>query len=246
MLGEPFAAVFKPIVRVIVNVLNAILRAFQAIPAPIKKIFACIVLAAGSFLMLVGGVIVAKAVIALLVIGFKALGITIGGIMATLLPAILIVAVLGTVIAGFVVTFRRNVGGIADFGRRVWDRMKLFWRGLTQLFEQGGFSGAVREGLNRAENQGLKRFLISLYQIVHRIKQIWEGFKDGFTSTIEEARPVFEDLADALSDLGQEIAGIFSGVAGGAASPTASGPSRSPARRSAGLDRRRGRRSGCG
>jgi len=34
VLGEPFAQVFKPIVRLLVNVLNAILRAFQAIPAP--------------------------------------------------------------------------------------------------------------------------------------------------------------------------------------------------------------------
>ena len=218
VLGEPFAAVFKPIVRLLVNVLNAILRAFQAIPAPIKKIFAGLVVAVGGFLMLVGGVIAAKAAIALLAIGFKALGITIGGILATLLPAILIVAVLGAVVAGFVVAFRRNVGGIADFARRMWERITLFFNGLKQLFEQGGFSGAVREELNRAENQGLKRFLISLYQIVHRIQQIWEGFKDGFTSTIEEARPVFEDLANALSELGQEIAGIFSGVAGGAAS----------------------------
>jgi TP901 family phage tail tape measure protein len=218
VLGEPFAAVFKPIVRVIVNVLNAILRAFQAIPAPIKKIFAGLVVAVGGFLMLVGGVIAAKAAIALLAIGFKALGITIGGILATLLPAILIVAVLGAVVAGFVVAFRRNVGGIADFARRMWERITLFWGGLKQLFEQGGFSGAVREELNRAENEGLKRFLISLYQIVHRIKQIWEGFKDGFTRTIEEARPVFEDLADALSELGQEIAGIFTSAAAGAAS----------------------------
>ncbi|MCA9559743.1 MAG: phage tail tape measure protein, partial [Myxococcales bacterium] len=90
--------------------------------------------------------------------------------------------------------------------------------GLKQLFEQGGFSGAVREELNRAENQGLKLFLISVFQIVHRIQQIWEGFKDGFTSTIEEARPVFEDLAGALSELGNEIAAIFTGVTGGAAS----------------------------
>ncbi|PID37222.1 MAG: phage tail tape measure protein, partial [Proteobacteria bacterium] len=172
VLGEPFAQVFKPIVRLLVNVLNAILRAFQAIPAPIKRIFAGLVTAVGGFLMLVGGVIAAKAATALLAIGFKALGITIGGILATLLPAILIVAVLGAVVAGFVVAFRRNVGGIADFARRMWERITLFFRGLRQLFEQGGFSGAVREELNRAENQGLKRFLISLYQIVHRIKQI--------------------------------------------------------------------------
>ena len=218
VLGEPFAQVFKPIVRAVVETLNFLLRAFQAIPAPIKKIFAGLVLAAGSFLMLVGGVIAAKAAIALLVIAFKALGITIGGILATLLPAILIVAVLGAVVAGFVVAFRRNVGGIADFARRMWERVTLFFRGLKQLFEQGGFSGAVREELNRAENQGLKRFLISVFQIVHRIQQIWEGFKDGFTSTIEASRPVFEDLVDAFSELHQEIGAIFSGVAGGAAS----------------------------
>ena len=82
----------------------------------------------------------------------------------------------------------------------MWERVTLFFRGLKQLFEQGGFSGAVREELNRAENQGLKRFLISIYQIAYRIGQIWQGFKDGFTSTIEEARPVFEDLVEALSD----------------------------------------------
>ena len=218
VLGEPFAQVLKPVVKALVDTLNAILRAFQAVPAPIKRIFAGIVLAAGSFLMLVGGVIAAKAAIALLIIGFKALGITIGGILATLLPAILIVAVLGAVVAAFVVAFRRNVGGIADFARRVWERVTLFFNGLKQLFEQGGFSGAVREELNRAENQGLKRFLISLYQIVYRIQQIWEGFKAGFTRTIEEARPVFEDLVAAFSELGQEIAGIFSGFTGGAAS----------------------------
>jgi len=218
VLGEPFAQVFKPIVGAVVDALNFLLRAFQAIPAPIKKIFAGIVVAAGSFLMLVGGVIAAKAGIALLAIAFKALGITIGGIMATLLPAILVIAVLGAVVAGFVVALRRNVGGIADFAGRMWERVTLFFRGLMQLFEQGGFSGAVRDELNRAENQGLKRFLIAVWQIVHRVQQIWEGFKDGFTRTIEEARPVFEDLVDAFSELQEEIGGIFGAAAGGAAS----------------------------
>ena len=218
VLGEPFAAVFKPIVRAVVEALNAVLRAFQAIPAPIKKIFAGLVVGAGAFLTLVGGVIAAKAAIALLAIGFKALGITLGGVLATLLPAILILAVLGTLVAGFVVAFRRNLGGVGDFVRRTWGRVRLFFQGLTQLFEQGGFSGAVREELNRAENLGLKRFLISVWQVVYRIQQIWEGFKDGFTRTIEEARPVFEDLVDAFSVLQEEIAGLFGEFAGGAAS----------------------------
>lgn len=218
VLGEPFAAVFKPIVGALASLLSGLINAIQAVPAPIKKLFAGLAVGAGAFLTLVGGVIAAKAAIALLAIGFKALGITLGGVMATLLPAILVIAVLAAVVAGFYVAFQRNLGGIADFARRTWQRVSLFFQGLTQLFEQGGFSGAVREELDRAENQGLKRFLISVWQVAYRIQQIWEGFKDGFTRTIEEARPVFEDLAEAFSVLQEEIGGLFGEVAGGAAS----------------------------
>jgi TP901 family phage tail tape measure protein len=218
VVGEPFAAVFKPIVGALASLLSGLIKAIQAVPAPIKKLFAGLAVGAGVFLTLVGGVIAAKAAIALLAIGFKALGITLGGVMATLLPAILVIAVLAAVVAGFYVAFQRNLGGIADFARRTWQRVSLFFQGLTQLFEQGGFSGAVREELDRAENEGLKRFLISVWQVVYRIQQIWEGFKDGFTRTIEEARPVFEDLAEAFSVLQEEIGGLFGEVTGGAAS----------------------------
>jgi phage-related protein len=187
-------------------------------PAGVKKSFAGFVAAAGAIVALIGAVITAKAGIALLAIGFKALGISIGGIMATLLPAILIVGLLAAVIAGFVVAFQKNLGGIGDFTKTVWEKVQLFFSGLKQLFEQGGFSGAVRDELNKAENLGLKQFLIRLYQIAYRIQQIWEGFKAGFARTIDEARPVFEDLVDAFSELGREIAAIFGGVASGAAS----------------------------
>jgi hypothetical protein len=192
--------VLKPVVKAVVEVINAFLRVVRRSPCPFKKALAGFIVAAGAVVALVGAVIVAGCRgWALLSTGLEALGISVGAILGTLLPAILIVAVLGAVVAAFVVAFRRNVGGIADFARRVWERVTLFFNGLKQLFEQGGFSGAVREELNRAENQGLKRFLISIYQIVHRIQQIWEGFKDGFTSTIDAARPVFEDLVDAFS-----------------------------------------------
>jgi TP901 family phage tail tape measure protein len=217
VLGQPFAKVFKPIVRALVNALNAILRAFQSIPAPIKKALAGVILTAGGFLALVGGIIAAKATIALLVIAFKALGLSIGGILASLLPVILIIGVLALVVAGFYIAFKKNLGGIGDFARQVWDKVSLFFRGLMQLFKQGGFSGAVREELNRAENLGLKRFLIAVWQIAYRIQQVWRGFTQGFTSTVEAARPVFEDLVDAFSELGREIGALFGEIAGGAA-----------------------------
>lgn len=153
---------------------------------------------------------------AVIVSRLKAAGITLGGLMATILPAILIFGVLAAVVAGFVVAFRSNVGGIADFFARVWDRIKLAFRGLVQLFEQGGFSGAVREELNRAENAGLKTFLIRVYQIAFRIQRFFQGIGEGFSAAIEAAAPVFEAFVGALTRLGQAL-GLVAGESANAA-----------------------------
>jgi hypothetical protein len=85
--------------------------------------------------------------------------------------------VLALAVAGFVVAFRNNVGGIADFARGVWEKISLAFRWLVQLFEQGGFSGAVREELNHAENRGLKDFLINVYLWVNRIRNFFAGIE---------------------------------------------------------------------
>jgi phage-related protein len=182
----------------------------------VKRAFAAFVVGAGAVVALVGAVIAAKAGFALLLIGLKAAGITLGGLMATILPAILIFGVLAAVVAGFVVAFRSNVGGIADFFARVWDRIKLAFRGLVQLFEQGGFSGAVREELNRAENAGLKTFLIRVYQIAFRIQRFFQGIGEGFSAAIEAAAPVFEAFVGALTRLGQAL-GLVAGESANAA-----------------------------
>ena len=134
--GEPFAQVFKPLVTIVVEVVNAVLNVFRQLPAPVKRAFAAFVVGAGAVVALVGAVIAARR-LPPPPHRAQAAGITLGGLMATILPAILIFGVLAAVVAGFVVAFRSNVGGIADFFARVWDRIKLAFRGLVQLFEQG-------------------------------------------------------------------------------------------------------------
>lgn len=203
--GEPFAQVFKPLVTIIVEVVNAVLSVFRALPAPVKRAFAAFVVGAGAVVAMVGAVIAAKAGIALLVIGLKAAGITIGGLLATILPAVLIFGVLALAVAGFVVAFRNNVGGIADFARGVWEKVSLAFRGLVQLFEQGGFSGAVRDELNRAENRGLKDFLINVFLWVNRIRNFFSGIAAGFSAGIEAARPTLEAFMNALTRLGTAL-----------------------------------------
>lgn len=203
--GEPFAQVFRPLVTIVVDVVNAVLGVFRQLPAPVKRAFAAFVVGAGAVVAMVGAVIAAKAGVALLIIGLKAAGITIGGLLATILPAVLIFGVLALAVAGFVVAFRNNVGGIADFFQGVGARISLAFRGLTQLFDQGGFSGAVRDELNRAENQGLKDFLINVFLWVNRIRNFFAGIATGFSAGIEAARPTIDAFLNALRRLGTAL-----------------------------------------
>ncbi len=203
--GEPFAQVFRPLVTIVVDVVNAVLGVFRQLPAPVKRAFAAFVVGAGAVVAMVGAVIAAKAGIALLIIGLKAAGITLGGLLATILPAVLIFGVLALAVAGFVVAFRNNVGGIADFFQGVGARISLAFRGLTQLFDQGGFSGAVRDELNRAENQGLKDFLINVFLWVNRIRNFFAGIATGFSAGIEAARPTIDAFMNALRRLGTAL-----------------------------------------
>ncbi len=205
VLGEPFAAVFKPIVRAVVEMLNMLLRAFQVIPAPIKRVFAGAVLVVGSILSLIGAVIAAKAGFVLLVLGLKAAGITIGGLAAVLAPAIVLVGALALAVAGLYVAFQRNVGGIGDMAERLRQRVTLAFDGIKQLFEQGGFSGAVRDELNKAENAGLKDFLINLFLWGNRLKNFFSGIGTGFSAGVEAARPSIDAFLGALERLGTAL-----------------------------------------
>ncbi len=205
ILGEPFAQVFKPLVSVVVEVVNAVLNVFRALPAPAKRAFAAFVVGAGAIVALVGSVIAAKAGFALLLIGLKAAGITLGGLIVTFLPAVLVFGALALAVAGFVVAFRSNVGGIADFFQRAWERISLGFRGLMQLFEQGGFSGAVRDELSRAENRGLKDFLVNVFLWVNRIRGFLAGIATGFSRGVEAARPTIDAFLGALGRLGAAL-----------------------------------------
>lgn len=207
--GEPFAEVFKPVLAAAVRIVTALVSAIQAVPGPIRRAIAVVVTAAGAFLGMVGGAIALEATIALLIGSAKAIAIAIGGLIAIMLPAIVVVALMGTVIAGFVIAVRRNIGGLGDFFNTAGRRIRLFFDGLTQLFEQGGFSGAVRRELNRAENRGVRQFLVTLFMLAHRAQRMWEGFTGGFTAAIEEAAPVFDDMREALSELWTELSGVF-------------------------------------
>ncbi|MEO7729595.1 MAG: phage tail tape measure protein [Kofleriaceae bacterium] len=203
----------EPIAKAIVGLANAVLEAFLRIPKPVRDFVVQAFAAASVLLILFGGFMSAKAGVALLQIGLRALGMTFGGLVASLLPLIAEFAVLAVVVAGVVVAFRRDVGGIATFFENVAARIKLVFHGLTQLFSDGGFSGAVMDELNKAENVGVKQFAIRVYQIVYRIQRFFEGLAQGFAAAIEAARPAFDAFVAAVRELGDAFGSVESASA---------------------------------
>ena len=113
-----------------------------------------------------------------------------------------IVAAIGIAIAGLYIAFQKNLGGIADFTHRAWARVSLFFEGLKQLIEEGGFSGAVRDELNKAENSGLKNFLINVFLWGNRIMNLLSGVATGFSAGVDAAKPSIDAFLGALQKLG--------------------------------------------
>lgn len=205
VLGEPFAAVFKPIVKAVTDALNVALRFFNGLSDPLKKAIAGFIVFASVTAILTGALMVLSGILVVLAPFALAMVKVFVGLTLAILP--FIAAVLGAAgaVALAVMAIRRNLGGLGDWWESTTHRLSLLWHGLTQLFTEGGFSGAIREELNRTENAGLRRFVVNIFRIGFRLRQFWEGFSDRMAVGIDMLGGVFGELKDAFVELGQAL-----------------------------------------
>ena len=208
VLGKPFAEVFKPIVKAVVGGLNFFLRIFTKIPAPIKRVLAVLTLLTSLFLTFAGGAIAVSAAATLLSFAAGAIGSAISAVIPIILAtgaAILFWAAIAK--AAFFI-FQNNLGGIADVMEDIFGKVKLFVDAVTQLFKQGGFSGAIMDELGKAENEGIKGFAVAIFGTFFRIRRFVDGFIDGFRGAIEVLTPVFKVVGEQLNFLAESIFGV--------------------------------------
>jgi len=218
LLGKSFAKVLKPLVTVLLDGLNKIIRFFKALPEGTKKLIAGLVLAVGALAVVLGTALVIAGGITLL-LPFMSTFVMVLGAMAYAAGIVaLVLAGFAAAVALAAYMIRNNIGGLGDMWKRFVDGIKLLWNGLTDLFSKGGFSEAISKEMSKAENKGIRKFVITIYMIFYRIKRFFEGIKQGFTQTMEAFSPVFGGLGEAIrrlmeafSELGFSIGGI-SGV----------------------------------
>lgn len=213
-LGEPLARVFRPFVELIRTVTTWIVEAFRALPKPVQTFLAGLAVATATMLVFMGVLSGVALVITLMIPLMKTLLLTFVVMGVVMLPLIAAIGTVIGVIGTFVYLAKRNVGGLGDFFRRAFDRIKLAWQALGQLFESGEFSGRIREEMSRAENQGVRGFVISLYRIGHRISQFFGGLGEGVGKALEAGRPYIEGFKTALRELFESFGFVQEGLDG--------------------------------
>lgn len=203
---------FLPLANLVLKPINAAIEAFTKLSPGMQKAIGFAIAFVGVTLLVAGGLAGATAAVA-------AFGATIAPVMAAatalILPVALILA--GLAAAAYLVklAWDHDFGGLRTTLTGFYDKAKLIWDGLTQLFTQGGFSGGVLAELNKAGNGGLKNFVITLFLWANRIKAAWDGISGGISAAFSAAGPYLESLSEIVGELGTEFSKLFNDVFGG-------------------------------
>lgn len=177
-IGKPMSQALAPIVNEVVAGLNKVIDFFSKLPDSAKESIGKVTLAVGAL---------------------AAVFLIAGG------PVTLVIGAIAAGILGLKYAVESNLGGIGDAFFAMAHKVGLAWDAMGQLLSQGGFSGKVREELNKAENSGLKAFIVGVFVWGHRIKHFLDELGEGFKAGLERAKPAFEKFGGALEKLGAAL-----------------------------------------
>ncbi len=208
--GEAMAKAFKPVLKFVADSLTKLAAVIEGMSPELKMFMSKLFVGASLLALFAGGFVTVKFAMVAFSATLRLVGLSVGGLSKAFLILGLKLALIAAAAYLIYRAYKTNFGGFADFVNRVWVKVKLLYNGLRQVFSQGGFSGAVRKELNKAENAGLKRFIINVYAFVHRLGILWDGMKDGFMSVWNTIGPVIEEIGAAF----QEVLGEWENILG--------------------------------
>ena len=207
--GEGFAVTFKPIISGLITGINLLIQVIKNTPTPVKRFIAGAIMLAGVFLTVVGGVLLFKAGLALLLPVMAVVKATFISVALAFAPLIALAGLAALAFYAFKIALEDTAGGIGGAASRMFQPIKLAFEGITQLMTQGGFSGAVREEMNKAENQGIRNFAINVGVFFTRVKNFFAGMVAGFRETIKDSKGTFDSFFALLGVLGDTIGELF-------------------------------------
>jgi TP901 family phage tail tape measure protein len=214
VVGEGFTRAFRPLIEGAIVIINQLITFIQGIPVGVRGAIGQAIIIFGGLLTALGAFLAAGAAIAIIVPFLKAIAIAVGGLLLAMAPLVIAFIALGAAI--YVVhRLAQSNAAVARNLARAWDMVRLTFLGLSQAVTEGGFSGAVMDELNRAENSGLKTFILRIAGIGFRIVQFFRGIGIGFGTAIDRMGPTLERMMSAFERLGSALG--FMGTEGAGA-----------------------------
>jgi TP901 family phage tail tape measure protein len=201
VIGEPFGKALKPAVEALNSFIASLKDAFAQIPDDVKTGIAQVFLVGSAILAVVGSILAGQAAFAVVGTVISALGVTIGTVLVPLLAVGAAIAAVALLWEGFQANAASAGGGALGAFSEAIAGIKLAFQGLIQIFSDGGFSGQVREDLNKAENGGIKGFVIKVALWVERIRNFFRGMSEGFSTAISAAQPIFDTLVGVIKQI---------------------------------------------
>jgi TP901 family phage tail tape measure protein len=203
VVGGPFGRAFMPILRLLRGVLTGIIRFFQIIPEEAGTAIATLIIFAGVLATAFGGITLLGIGVAILIPFLKAAAIIIAAMTVTLVAFGAAISSAVVAVGALWLAARRNIGGFGTFLQRQFQRMRLIFTTLVDLFTHGG----VRAGskILAPQNRGLLQFALNVFAIGQRIINFVRGIGKGFVQGMESIQPAIEGLMSALRELGDSF-----------------------------------------
>lgn len=185
-IGKPFAAVLSPVVKGIAFIMKGMISLFQALPGPMKKAAAGIMVIGLLTGLLVGGTMLLSAAYGLL----APAAATAWAAVAPFLPIII-----GIGIAVGVVTGLMSLFGVTfeDVGKQI---------------------SAFFEGLKSGFNKVIKPFTDALSKAFAELKKAWAELSEAFSGGSKKTGKGMKLTAKEVKSAGEIIGGVLSAIVG--------------------------------
>lgn len=202
--------VVLPVIEAVMRAVNSIVTAFNHAPPILQKVLVGVIAMASAGALAVGALLLlAGAVAAFVAIGEVAAVVLVGAVQLLQLFS-LVAGAAGLAIVGFRAAVEQNVGGIGKYFEDSYKQVKLVFDAMVQLFEDGGFSGAVAEEFSKGTS-GAEQFATQAYLVFNRVKNFFVGISEGFQAAIGGMGSTFAELVTALRGLGKALGVVQDG-----------------------------------
>lgn len=211
-IGDSAEKLLLPLVKVLQKIGLWIGSFIDSLSEDTKKTILGIVGALGGLISIVGIIMMVSGAISMLGIGLTSLIAIFAALVVSAGVFTLVIGAISISIYSVYKAFKKNTGGITTSFKSMTKQLKLAWSGMMALVRGEDFGRELTKQLNKAENQGVLKFLNNFERFIEKIKIFWKGLVKGFETGVDKLSnsPAMKKLMSTIDGL----VAIFTGRGG--------------------------------